>query len=330
MDKLSNLRDIEEAKSRIDSFIHTTPILSSSLLNKWLGHDIYFKAEGFQKIGAFKARGACNTISWLIENQQRPNRIIANSSGNHAQAIAWAAESLGIPSSIYMPEFSSKVKIQATQSYGAEVILCQTRTEADELVKNASMEDNTYWIPPFNHNKVIEGQGTSAYEALTSLDNIDAVFAPCGGGGLLSGTLISTRELAPKAEVIGAEPLNANDAKRSLEHGEIQRLTETPNTLADGAMTMAVGDITFEYLKQLDDFLEITETEMIYWTQWLTHLLKVRIEPTCALAIAAAQKWLSKQKGRKQILVILSGGNMDQATIQKVWQEDYLIHTPSL
>ncbi|MEL6560709.1 MAG: serine/threonine dehydratase [Bacteroidota bacterium] len=330
MDNLLGLKDIEEAKSRIDSFVNETPIFSSSLLNKWLGHEIYFKAEGFQKIGAFKARGACNAISWLLENHQKPDRIIANSSGNHAQAIAWASESLGIKSSIFMPEFSSKVKIQATRSYGAEVILCKTRSEADEKVKSAADDNNTYWIPPFNHEQVILGQGTSAYEALTSLDDIDAVFAPCGGGGLLSGTLIAARGLNPRAEVIGAEPMNANDASISLQQGKIHRLTEKPDTLADGAMTMAIGDITFEYLKQLDDFIEISESEMIYWTQWLMHLLKTRIEPTCALAMEAAKKWLSGQNGKKKILVILSGGNMDQETATKVWKEDYLIHPPSL
>ncbi|HAA20313.1 MAG TPA: serine/threonine dehydratase, partial [Cytophagales bacterium] len=151
-----------------------------------------------------------------------------------------------------------------------------------------------------------------------------------GGGGLLSGTLISTRGLAPQAEVIGAEPLNANDAKISLDQGKIHRLTQTPDTLADGAMTMAIGEITFEYLKQLDDFLEITETEMVYWTQWIMHLLKIRIEPTCALAMGAAQKWLRKQTGKKRILVILSGGNMDQATSQKIWQENHLEEAPTL
>ena len=330
MSTLFEIKEIEEARRRINPYITDTPILSSSLLNKWLGHEIYFKAEGFQKVGAFKARGACNTIAWLIENGQKPEHIIANSSGNHAQAIAWASQMHGIPSSIFMPAFSSKVKIQATASYNAEVLLCESRDDADKRVKEASEKKGTYWIPPFNHEKVIYGQGTATYEAIKSLEDIDAVFAPCGGGGLLSGTLIATRGLAPKAEVIGAEPINANDASISLKKGTIHRLTEKPNTLADGAMTMAVGDITFKYLKMLDDLMEVSESEMIYWTQWLTHLLKVRTEPTSALSMEAARKWLKKQTAKKKIVIILTGSNIDQATNLKIWENDFLTERPSL
>ena len=244
-----DIKNVETAKSRIDAHINKTPIVTSSLLNSWLGHDIYFKAEGFQKIGAFKVRGACNTISYLIENKQKPDCVIANSSGNHAQAVAWAAKRFGVRSKIFMPTYSSKVKIQATSSYGAEVTLCENRIIVDQKVEEISKQKGVYWIPPYNHELVIHGQGTAAYEALKEIEDIDAVFAPCGGGGLLSGTLISVRNLAPKAEVVGAEPLNANDAKISLQTGEIHKLSKTPDTLADGAMTMSIGDITFEYLK---------------------------------------------------------------------------------
>ncbi|WP_242134249.1 serine/threonine dehydratase [Aestuariivivens marinum] len=322
------LKDIINAKSRILGLVNETPILTSSLLNAWLGHSIYFKAEGFQKIGAFKARGACNTIAWLIENNYNPKHIVANSSGNHAQAVAWAAKHFGVPATIYMPDYSSKVKIQATKVYGAQVVLCQTRQEADDLVKRASDNPDTYWIPPYNHEQVICGQGTAAFEAMNSLGEVDAVFAPCGGGGLLSGSLIATRGLSKKTKVIGAEPLAGNDAAESLRKKSIQRLTSAPNTLADGAMTLAVGDITFEYLKQLDDFYEISEEAIIYWTQWLTHLLKLRIEPTSALGMAAAFQWLQKQKGKKTILIILSGANVDQATTNKIWQNDCLTREP--
>lgn len=319
-----NLSDIESAYTRISKFINKTPILNSTYLDSILGHEILFKAEGFQKIGAFKARGACNTIAWLIENNQKPKKIVANSSGNHAQAVAWAAKKFDIPATIYMPSFSSKVKIQATKAYGAEAILCDTRDIADEKVKQAANETGTYWIPPFNHEQVIAGQGTAAMESLLKVNKLDAVFAPCGGGGLLSGTYIATRGLSPNTLVIGAEPLNANDAAMSIKSGSIKRLQCTPNTLADGAMTMAVGNLTFEYLKQLDDFFEIPEDEMIFWTQWLSHLLKVVIEPTSALSMAAANIWLKKQKSKKKILVILSGGNIDFQTYQKIWQKDFL------
>ena len=329
MKTLLQLSDIETAYSRIGQYVNKTPIFSSSLLNKWLGHEIYFKAEGMQKIGAFKARGAYNTISWLVENDQKPEQIVANSSGNHAQAVAWASKMFDIPSTIYMPSFCSKVKIQATRSYDAEVVLCDTRMIADEKVKMASLEAGTYWVPPYNHDQVILGQGTAAYEALKEVGEVDSVFAPCGGGGLLSGTYIATKGLYPNTEVIGAEPLNANDAVQSIKHNAIQRLTQSPETLADGAMTLAVGDLTFEYLKKLDDLIEIEETELIYWTQWLTHLLKLRIEPTSAMAMAAAMKWLKNTTPNKKILIILSGANIDQPTNLKIWKNDYLHQQPN-
>ncbi|TMU57281.1 serine/threonine dehydratase [Flagellimonas algicola] len=330
MKGILDITDIEKAQARIIKFVHNTPILTSSLLNKWLGHEVYFKAECLQKIGAFKARGGCNALAWLIEQGRRPKHIVANSSGNHAQAVAYAAHQFGIPATIFMPEYSSQVKIQATKSYGAEVVLSKTRDITDEKVRQAAAVEGTYWIPPFNHEQVICGQGTSAYEALRELDKMDAVFAPCGGGGLLSGTLLASRGLSPKTHVIGVEPLNANDTAESLRQGTIQRLAAVPNTLADGAMTMAVGDITFEYLKQLDAFYEAEEEKMIYWTQWLTHLLKCRIEPTSAMTMAGVCEWLKGASAKKKVLVILSGGNVDQLTTQKIWKNDYLGHLPSL
>lgn len=324
------LQDIKDATRRIEPYINKTPILSSSLLNNWLGHDIYFKCENFQKIGAFKVRGGVSTVSWLLENGERPGHLVANSSGNHAQAVAFAAQQFNIPATIFMPEYSSKVKVQATRGYGAKVVLSETRDVTDEKVREAAQEPGTYWIPPYNHEQVICGQGTAVYEALTELEKVDAVFAPCGGGGLLSGSLIASRGLSPTTKVFGVEPLNANDAAESLRKGSIQRLSGVPDTLADGAMTMAVGDITFEYLKQLDGFYEIEEAFLIYWTQWLTHLLKCRIEPTCAMSMEAVSRWLKTQKTKQRVLVVISGGNVDQATTQKIWAEDCLRLPPEL
>lgn len=324
-----SLKDIRAAKARIDPFINKTPILTSSLLNEWLGHEIYFKAENFQKIGAFKARGGVNTLAWLLENGQKPKHIVANSSGNHAQAVAYAAKQFGVPATIFMAAYSSKVKVQATKAYGAKVVLSETRDITDAQVAEAAEETGTFWILPFNHEQVICGQGTAVLEALSELQDIDAVFTPCGGGGLTSGSLIATRGLAPKAKMFGVEPLNANDAAESLRKGSIQRLQGVPDTLADGAMTMAVGDITFEYLKQLDGFYEIEEEYLIYWTQWLTHLLKCRIEPTCAMPMEAIRRWLRTKKTKQKVLMVISGGNVDQITTQKIWQEDYLHSKPS-
>lgn len=324
------LKDIQAAKKRITPYIIETPILTSSLLNEWLGHEIYFKAENFQKIGAFKARGGVNTLAWLLENGHKPNHIVANSSGNHAQAVAYAARQFNIPATIFMAAYSSKVKVQATKDYGAEVVLSETRDITDARVAEAAKQEGTYWIPPFNHEQVICGQGTAAYEALSELGHIDAVFTPCGGGGLTSGSLIATRGLTPQAKMFGVEPLNANDAAESLRKGSIQRLPGVPDTMADGAMTMAVGDITFEYLKQLDGFYEIEEEYLVYWTQWLTHLLKCRIEPTCAMPMEAIRRWLQTQKSKQKVLMVISGGNVDQPTTQKIWKKDYLTQKPKL
>ncbi|WP_298472490.1 serine/threonine dehydratase [uncultured Maribacter sp.] len=328
--KIIQLHDILKAKNRITPFINTTPIVTSSLLNDWLGHDIYFKAEGLQKVGAFKVRGALNTIAWLIEKGKKPKHIVANSSGNHSQAVAWAAKIFKIPATIYMPEYSSKVKIQATKSYGAKVVLCETRDIADSMVAEASVKDGFYWIPPYNHEQVISGQGSAVYEAIKEVGKVDAVIAPCGGGGLLAGSVIAAKGLLPNVKVIGAEPRNANDASLSLQKNVIQRLKSKPDTLADGAMTMSVGVLTFEYLKRLDAFYEIKEEQIIYWTQWLTHLLKLSIEPTSAMGMEAAKQWLQKQKTRKKVLIVLSGGNMDRETSLKIWKKDYLLKTPSL
>ena len=324
------IHDIEEAKTRIDQFINQTPILYSNKLNKWLGHEILFKAECFQKVGAFKARGACNTVTWLIENKMKPDLIVSNSSGNHAQAVAWASTQFGVSSSIYMPENVSKVKAQATASYGANTIFCKDRIIVDEQTELASKEKGTYWIPPFNHPQVIAGQGTAVLESLNEVEDIDAIFAPCGGGGLLSGSLIVARALSPKSEVIGAEPKNANDAAESLRKNSIYTFPSTPDTIADGARTLSIGDITFEYLKQLDDFYEIEEKDIIYWTQWLSHLLKVRVEPTSAMPMRAVTRWLSKQRTKKRVLVVISGGNIDMMTMNKIWSKDYLNEIPSL
>ncbi|MDO6807043.1 serine/threonine dehydratase [Zobellia galactanivorans] len=327
---MPTIEDIKKARIRIHGLVHETPIFSSSLLNNWLGHEIYFKAECLQKIGAFKARGACNTLAWLVENKERPEHVIANSSGNHSQAVAWAARQFNIPATIYMPAYASKIKIQATQSYGAHVELCKDRNMADALVIAASKEKGAYWIPPYNHHQVIAGQGTAICEAIEQVDNLDAVFAPCGGGGLLSGTLIATHALSPKTQVIGVEPLNANDAAQSLRTNRIQKLSSTPDTLADGAMTMAVGDITFEYLKLLDALYEVEEPKLIYWTQWLTHLLKLHVEPTSAMAMAGVVEWLKHSTSKKRVMVILSGGNIDPSKQNKIWNTDYLDSRPCL
>jgi threo-3-hydroxy-L-aspartate ammonia-lyase len=321
---MTGFDSIVSAAKRIAPHIHHTPILTSSILNLRLGHQVFFKAECLQKVGAFKARGACNAIAKLVEEGAKPKRIIANSSGNHAQAVAWASRKFGIPSTIYMPGNVSKVKLKATVAYGAEIVVGKTRAEIDRQVEAASREDGVAWIHPYNQFEVIAGQGTIAIEVFDELEDVDAIFAPCGGGGLLSGTSIATRQLSSKTKVIGVEPANADDARRSIEQGSIYRFDHSPDTLADGARTLAVGALTFEHLRQLDDFYTVEEEAIMYWTQWLTHLLKLRIEPTSAMSMDAAYRWLNKQSTPQRIVVILSGGNMDAATSRKIWEQDFL------
>ncbi len=328
-----NINDIQQAHERIKPYINETPVLNSALLNQWLGHAIYFKVECLQKIGAFKARGGCNAVQVLQEQHSNIKRVVANSSGNHAQAVAWAAKQFGVPATIYMPSFASKVKAQATRSYGAEVVLLDTRQEVDAAVEEAAKEAGVFCISPFNDYSVIAGQGTAAFEALQQAkEPMDAIFTPCGGGGLISGTLIATRHLQPEAQVIAAEPLAGDDAMRSYQSGEIQKLDDAPKTLADGAMTLSIGDKTFEHIQHIDDFFAVDEEPMTYWTQWLQHLLKVHVEPTCAMTMDAVCQWL-RQSGNKKpqrIMVILSGGNIDSSKMQKLWAQDYLNVQPHL
>ncbi|BDX05474.1 serine/threonine dehydratase [Planctobacterium marinum] len=324
---------IIDAYTRIKDKVHQPPIMESTLLNEWLGHRILFKPECLQKTGAFKFRGATNVLARLQQENALPERIVANSSGNHAQAIAYAAATFNIPATIYTINSVSKVKAAATESYGAKVIKFETRVEADAAVKAAAEQKGTLWIPPFDHPDIIAGQGTACYEALHQVeDRVNAVFAPCGGGGLLSGTLLAAKGYCEDIQVIGAEPLNANDAARSLRSGKIESLDGPPVTLADGAATPAVGQHTFPLLQKTDAFYEVEENRIAYWTQWLQHLLKLHIEPTCAMTMEAVVNWLKESKPSQvqTCLVILSGGNIDQQKMAQVWREDHLHQSPTL
>jgi len=317
--------------------VQRTPIVQSTLLNTWLGHDIYFKVECLQTTGAFKLRGASNFIAKLAQNNSLPKHIVANSSGNHAQAVAYAAKHFNIPVTIYCTKSISTVKAAATAYYGATLAQFDDRPSADKAVELASKQPGVVWIPPFNHPDIIAGQGTAALEALQQTSDIDAIFVPCGGGGLAAGTLIAAKHVRPNAKVVGVEPLMANDAARSLRAGHIITLDKAPITLADGAATPSVGEHTFKYLKQLDAFYEVDEQQIAYWTQWLQHLLKLHIEPTCAMVMQGVKEYLqnlpkhlSIGNKRQQILVIISGGNISAQSMVAIWQQDHLKYPPSL
>lgn len=318
-----------EALQRIRPHLPVTPLVGSQLLNNWLGHEIVFKAEGFQRVGAFKMRGALNALLALKEQDALPSEVVAFSSGNHAQAVALAARMTGIKATILMPESVSQVKYQATRAYGAEVIVTRTRREAEDKAL-ALQERGACLLHPSADNHVIAGQGTACYEALQDGIAADAIFAACGGGGLLSGTWLAAQLLKPKAKIFAAEPRMANDAAESYRSGRIMAFSDMPPTIADGARTLHISELTFQYLKKLDGFYEIEEQRIIYWTQWLQHLLKIAVEPTAALAMAAAYEWLKTQTSRQHVLVILSGGNADGAAQRRIWEKDYLSEPPSL
>jgi threonine dehydratase len=322
--------DIKKAQEMIAPYIKRTPIVYSTLLNQWLGHEIFFKAECLQTTGAFKLRGATHFLTQLKKQHKLPQRIVANSSGNHAQAVAYAGAMFNIPVTIYSANNISEVKAAATQGYGATLKRYDTRVQADAEVAQASEQPGTVWIPPFNHPYIIAGQGTAGFEALKQTDDIDMIATPCGGGGLLSGTLISARAINKHIKVIGAEPLAANDAARSLRAGKIIALDKPAVTLADGAATPSIGEHTFEILRTVDAFYEVSEPDIVYWTQWLQHLLKLHIEPTCAMTMQAVVNWLSTQNSKKRVMVIISGGNISQASMQKIWQHDTLSTLPSM
>lgn len=322
-----NASHIEKTYHRIKTYIHKTPILESSILNEQLNNTLYFKYEGFQKTGSFKFRGALNALlSYKEHYASFPKHIVTYSSGNHAAALSHAAQLFHIPITVYSPSSSSKAKIAAARSYGAEVILTNTRDEAEQLVHDRiNKEPTTILIPPYDHDDILLGQGTSCYEALQEILNPDAIFATCGGGGWLSGSYLAKELLSPNSHIYGVEPKEANDAIQSRKQGSIYRLQQMPSTIADGAKTLSVGKQTFPYLCKLNDIFPATEQEIIYWTQWLNHLLKVRVEPTSAVAIAGAYHWIQENNLKdKSILILLSGGNIDAQSERIIWKQEYL------
>lgn len=322
-------QEIAKASIRIKPYIKATPIFSSSILNELLGHEILFKVEALQKTGAFKIRGALNYLLSKKEQDILPEKIVAFSSGNHAQAVALAGKLLKLETKIILPEFVSAIKQQATRSYGATVINTKTRLQAEtEAAK--FVEQGYDLIHPYDDDEVICGQGTSCFEALQTGIKPDAIFATCGGGGWLSGSYLANKLLGGKAKIYGVEPLQANDATRSYKANKIISYRESPETIADGARTLSVCPRSFAYLKKLDGFFEIAEADIIYWTQWLCHLLKVTIEPSSALAMAGAFSWLKTEKQKRKVLVLISGGNISGETYHKIWSENQLNNLPKI
>jgi threonine dehydratase len=323
---------VNEALTLIRPWIKETPLLHSHLLDEWMGHPIYFKAEGFQVTGSFKARGAFYAM--LQAKKKLPAnqfKFAVFSSGNHAQGCSWAGSKLGAEVHVFMPQNTSAIKVQATRSYGANVTLTPTRAEAEAACLK-KVEEGYVWLPPFDNDMAICGQGTAALEAFSQIPvTPSALFATCGGGGWLSGTYLAREFSQISCKIYGAEPSQAADATRSFETGQIHRFIEQPHSIADGARTPGVCPRTFQYLQKIDGFFTASEQEIIYWCQWLSHLLKTPVEPTSAVAMAAARQYLLKNKTKKPknpLLVMLSGGNISPSTYQKIWSHSWLETLP--
>jgi len=304
-----SLAAIKAAHQRIQPFIHRTPLMKSEAINAMAGCEIYFKCENFQKVGAFKARGAANAVAKLTDAQKQ-NGVATHSSGNHAAALARAASVAGIKSYIVMPSNAPEIKKKAVKGYGGEIIECEPNLMARETTLQAVVEKTgATFIPPYNYMDVIEGQATCALEMWEEGIPFDTVMAPVGGGGLLGGTALCTKYISPSTKVIAGEPEGADDAYRSF-HAKKLIPMEGPKTIADGLLT-SLGKINFAIIMQyVDDILTVSDEEIIAAMRLIYERMKIVIEPSCAVPLAALLKHKERFKGQK-VGIILSGGNVD-------------------
>ena len=301
--------DIEKAHQRISDHIHNTPILTSKSLDNELGSNLFFKCENFQKTGSFKIRGATNSILQLNDTEIK-NGIITTSSGNHGAAVAFIADKIGTSSKIIMPNNTPRNKIENVQRYGGEVFYCEPniKSREDTLEKMVQKSGGSI-IHPYNDEKIIAGQGTAAKELIEKVPDLEAIICPVSGGGLLSGTLLAAKNLKPGIKVFGAEPENADDTYRSILNNKIMS-NKTTDTIADG-LRAQVGTITFPIIKDNIDKILLVSEEMIISSMYMIwQRLKIIIEPSCSIVLAAlilnSKKFLNKKVG-----LILTGGNYD-------------------
>ncbi|MBS1491576.1 MAG: pyridoxal-phosphate dependent enzyme [Bacteroidetes bacterium] len=316
MDQLISKRDIEAAHERIQPYIHHTPILTSQSINEQAGCSLYFKCENFQKVGAFKARGAMNA-ALSLPPEQLTKGLATHSSGNHAQAIARAAQILGTKSYIVMPHTAPEIKKRGVRGYGGIIYECEpTLTAREQTLATVVKETGATEIHPFNNYEVITGQATAAKELFEEAKNLDAILAPVGGGGLLSGTALATSYFSSDTAVIAAEPAGSDDAFRSLQSGKIE-LAQS-QSVADGLLT-SLGNKTFPIIKKhVQKVITVSDPEIISAMRLMWERLKIIIEPSAAVPLAAVLK--SREKFyRKKIGVILSGGNVDLEKILKLF-----------
>lgn len=310
---LPTFDDVSAAARLIEGHAHRTPVMRSATIERELGVELFFKCENFQRIGAFKFRGAFNALSRFTAAQRRAG-VIAYSSGNHAQAVALAARLLEIPATIVMPADAPEGKMAATRGYGAKIVTYDRYSEdRDAIARELAEATGGTVIPPYNHPDIVAGQGTAAKELFEEVGALDALFVPTGGGGLLSGSALAANALSPDCHVYGVEPEAGNDAQQSLEQGRIVRI-ETPRTIADGAQTQALGAITFEIIRKLSaGIVTASDRDLVDCMDFFASRMKIIVEPTGSLGLAGARKMARHFPGGR-IGIIVSGGNVDLAT----------------
>lgn len=306
---MTSLQDVEQAYDRIKHLINKTPIQTSRTLNSLTKANIFLKCENFQRGGAFKFRGVTNKLLQLSKEEKKKG-VITHSSGNHAQALALGSSILNIKSIVVMPKNTPKIKMDATRSYGAEIILCGNNIESrvktcDKLIKKF----NYTLVHPYDDDKIISGAGTAVLELLKTKKNLDFIFCPIGGGGLISGTSITTKGLCHTAKVIGVEPEKADDAYRSFKDGKLYP-SEYPDTIADGLRT-SLSQRTFRIIqKNVDEIVTVSEKEIINAMKFLWIRMKLVVEPSGAVSLAGVFK-MSKNLTNQRVGVIISGGNVE-------------------
>ncbi|KAK4523549.1 hypothetical protein GAYE_PCTG69G1445 [Galdieria yellowstonensis] len=305
------LEDILKAQSRLQGVAHKTPVFTCSYLDKLSGCHLYFKCENLQRVGAFKFRGAYNALSFLRVSKPHITDVVTHSSGNHAQALALASKLLGLRAHIVMPNNVSAVKRSAVESYGGIVVLCEPNLPAREsTAEKVVQETGGEYIPPYNHVDIIAGQATVAAELLEQVPDLDAIIAPIGGGGLVSGTCIAAKHFSSRCKVLAAEPAGADDAKRSLESGVLIPQTN-PKTIADGLLT-SLGDLTWAIVRRhVKQVITVRDEEIIDAMKIIFERMKLVVEPSGAVSTAACLTNEFQKLGFHKVGVIISGGNLD-------------------
>jgi threonine dehydratase len=303
------LADIERAAERIRPYAHRTPVLTCASLNERTGAELFFKCENFQKVGAFKFRGATNAV-FSLSGEEVTSGVATHSSGNHAQALALAARLRGVPAHIVMPENSPRVKVEAVRGYGGRILFCRpTQAEREKALREVVRATGAAFIHPYDDPRVIAGQATAARELLADIGGLDLLLAPVGGGGLASGTALAARYLSPATRVVAAEPAGADDARRSLQAGRILPSLD-PRTVADGLRT-SLGELTFPILRALlAEVVTVSEEGIIAAMRLVWERMKILIEPSAAVPVAALLEGGLPVRGLR-VGVILSGGNLD-------------------